>query len=210
MTADPRFDARDADAERYAAGRMKESEELAFETRMLEDPALAKEVEAIQGIRQGFRVLSERDQLPQASRPGHLNPLFALAAVLVVSVFGALVMLTFRSSPVLTGKRIQGVAHTVFLTQTRGPEFATEIPGAGVTEVRILPGLAGETDRYQAMLARASDGVAVASNVDLRADGSGYVTLYLDAHRLNPGIYRLSLIQGPRQEGFALRVLSPK
>jgi hypothetical protein len=210
MTADPRLDPRDPDSERYAAGRMKESEELAFETRMMEDPALAKEVEAIQGIRQGFRVLAERDQLPQARRPGRLNPLFAVAAVLVVSVLGALVMLTFRSAPALTGKRIQGVTHTVFLTQTRGPELVTDIPGAGVTEVRILPGLAGETDRYQAMLALASDGVAVASNVDVRADRSGYVALYLDAHRLNPGIYTLSLVQGPREDRFSLRVLSAK
>jgi hypothetical protein len=188
---------------------MVESEELAFETRMLEEPALARAVQAIQGIRHGFRVLAVRGELPEASRPRRLNPLYALVAVLVLCVIGALVMATFRAPAVLSGQRASGVSETIFLTKTRGMEEPTQVPASGVIEVRILPAVAGGPDVYHATLERTANGVVVASNVEARADRSGYVSLYLDAGRLNSGNYRLTLWQGTREEKFSLRVTPP-
>jgi hypothetical protein len=210
MTAGPRGRAHDSDAERYAAGRMAESEELAFEARMLEEPARADEVQAIQQIRHGFSVLAGRGELPEVRPPRRLNPLYALAAALALCVIGALVMATFRSPPVLSGQRASGVRQALFLSKTRGVEELTEVPASGVIEVRILPAVAGETGVYHATLERTADGVTVASNVEVRADQSGTVSLYLDAARLPSGNYLLTLVQGPRQDRFSLRVVSPQ
>jgi len=186
---------------------MVESEELAFETRMLEEPRLASEVQAIQQIRQGLRVLAARGELPRARPPRRLNPLYALAAVLVLCVIGALVIATFREPAVLSGQRAAGVSQTIFLTKTRGTDEPMDVPASGAIEVRILPAVAGEPDVYHATLERTADGVAVASNVEVRADKSGYVSLYLHTGRLNSGNYLLTLVQGSRQESFSLRVM---
>jgi hypothetical protein len=125
-------------------------------------------------------------------------------------VIGALVMASFRSPSVLSGRRVSGVSKTIFLTKTRGAEQLAEVPASGVIEVRILPAVAGESDSYRATFERTADGAIVASNVDVRADGSGYVLLYLDAGRLTAGNYLLTLVQGPRQDRFSLRVVSAK
>lgn len=207
MTADPRINGNVSDTERYASGRMGESEELAFETRMLEDPLLAKEVEAIQRIREGLRALSARDELPEVRRARRPGPLYALAAALTVCVIGASVLPTFwKPHPVLTGTPASNVAHTLFLTQTRGRDEAAEVPATGVIELKILPAVAGETDRYRATLGRMGDEALVASNVEARSSPSGYVMLYLDTTRVAPGLYWLSLMQGSTQERFLLKV----
>lgn len=212
-------------AERYAFGRMAESEELAFEIRMLEDPRLAAEVDVINRMRQGFRALEQRGELARFRRTEFAGWRYALAAMLALVVIGgALLMLNARTnngaSPVLASSladlgikasRAPAAMATIPLAHTRGLEAPTQVPlsgHSGVIALRILPAVAGDSGAYRATLERLTDKApeAVAANVEAVADPSGFVTLYMDASRLNPGRYRLALAQATRTEEFLLNV----
>jgi hypothetical protein len=214
-------------AERYAFGRMAESEELAFETRMLEEPRLADEVDVINRMRQGFRILERRGELARFRRRGFVGWPSALAAMLALVVIGgALLMLNARStnngasavlasSPADLGIKASGkpmAMTTIVVGHTRGQEVATEVtrsPRSGVIALRILPAVAADSGVYRATLQRLTDKApqAIAANVEAVADPSGFVTLYMDATRLMPGLYRLSLAQATRTEEFLLKVI---
>lgn len=213
-------------AERYAFGRMTESEEQAFEMRMLEDPRLAAEVDVINRMRQGFRVLQQTGELAPLRRTRFLGWRSALAAVLaLVTIGGALLMLNARSRmsgapPVLAsssaelGIKASGRAvatATILLAHSRGQEAPTPFARhSGVIALRILPAMVGDSSAYRATLERLTDKgpETIAANVEAVADPSGFVTLYADASRLTPGTYRLSLIQTRRTEEFLLNVTS--
>ena len=216
-------------AERYAFGRMRESEELAFEIRMLEEPRLAAEVDVINRMRQGFKVLEQRGELARFRRTGLSDWRYALAAMLaLVVVGGPLLLLNARSPnkgvhPVLTSlladlgikaSRAPAGMATILLAHTRG-EVPTELAlsrHSGVIALRILPTVQGNSSAYHATLERLTDKApeAVAASVEAVADPSGFVTLYTDASRLTPGMYRLSLAQATRSEEFLLSVSAPK
>lgn len=213
-------------AERYAFGRMAETEELAFEIRMLEDPRLAAEVDVINRMRRGFKVLEQRGELARFRRTGFAGWRYALAAMLALVVIGgALLMLNARSRmsgapPVLASSladlgtkasRAPAGMATILLAHTRGQEAPTPVvraPNSGVIAFRILPAVQGNSTSYRATLERLTDksSEAGAANVEAIADPSGFVTLYTDAARLTPGMYRLSLAQATRSEEFLLNV----
>jgi len=213
-------------AERYAFGRMAESEELAFEIRMLEDPRLAAEVDVINRMRQGFKVLEQRGELARFRPTGFTGWRYALAAMLALVVIGGpLLMLNTRSTnnrapPALASSladlgvkasRAPSAMPTIPLAHTRGQEVPTEVAlsrHSGVIALRILPAVAADSGAYRATLERLTDQapVAVAASVEAVADPSGFVTLYMDASRLIPGRYRLALAQAIRTEEFLLNV----
>lgn len=217
--------ATESSAERYAFGRMTESEERAFEIRMLEDPRLAAEVDVINRMREGFTVLQQRGELAAFRRTGFAGWRFASAAMLaLVAIGGASLMMNARSrmsgvpptlatSPSELGIESSGtpmVIATTLLAHTRGhqegpPEVKLQ-RHSGVIALKILPALAGNSSAYQATLERLTDKESepVAANVKTVADPSGFVTLYVDTARLTSGTYRLSLAQGARTEEFLL------
>jgi hypothetical protein len=212
-------------AERYAAGRMAESEEQAFEVRMLEDPKLAAEVEAIQGLRVGFRVLDEKGEFASWPSRRPRTGDYALAALLALMIIGAGVFMLSRRGdesalPVmassLSGLGIKGsdltAPRSIQLAHARGEESPTELTLGGappVIALKVLPAVAGDSSGYRVRLERiAGDPPAaagVAAEVHAQADQSGFVTLYVNTSRLTAGTYRLSLAQGAGSEQFLLR-----
>ena len=209
-----------SDAERYAVGQMTWSEELNFETRILEDPDLAAELDTIYRMREGFRLLYRRGQLAALVRGrGFVGARYALAAAVVLCAVGLAFLLSFRAMrPVIPPVLVSSLAELggtavaagkVLLVHARADERPTEI--AGVTNARalaILPAIPADSPTYRATLERLSDrgATALASNVEARSDRSGYVSLYLDARRLMPGVYRLTLSQLSGSEQFQLTV----
>jgi hypothetical protein len=216
----------DSPAERYAFGKMAESEELAFEIRMLEDPRLAAEVEAIQRMREGFKAADPRVGLALSRRRWFAGWRYGLAAMLaLVAVGGAVLMMNARprssaappalaSSLAELGIKASGarkVTATILLAHTRGQEAPTELAlarNSDVVALRILPGVAGDSSAYRVTLERLTDMApqAIAADVAAMSDESGFVTLYADCSWLTPGVYRLSLTQTARIEAFLLHV----
>jgi hypothetical protein len=212
----------DSGAERYAAGKMAESEEQAFEVRMLEDPRLAAEVQAIQGLRQGFRVLDDKGELAAwaSRRP---TSRYAIAALLAIMIIGAGVFMLIRRSdesalPVMassfSGLGMKGsdlvASGSILLAHARGQEAPVDVPLGGTSRVialKVLPAVAGDSSGYRVRLERiAGDSAAsVGAEFDAAADQSGFITLYVNTSRLAPGTYRLSLAQGASSEEFLLR-----
>ncbi len=222
--------AAESPAERYAAGQMGESEELAFEIRMLEDPRLAAEVDAIHRMRDGFRVLDLRGDLARSRGTWVVRVRYALAAMLALVVVGGTVfVMSVRSTgravpPALAGSLAglgikasgtRAITATLLLAHTRGQEAPTAVTQAGnpdVIALKILPAVAGTSGEYRASLERldAKGPQATTASVGASSDQSGFVTLYLDASRLTPGMYRLSLTQAVQTEEFMLQVAAGK
>src|ERR1700722_16337141 len=90
-------------AERYAAGKMSESEEEQFEALLLGNPQLVSHVAAAHGLRMGFIRLQHNQTLDRALRPRIVfaRP-YALAAALLICVIGvgALLFSSIRSGGV--------------------------------------------------------------------------------------------------------------
>lgn len=212
-------------AERYAGGRMQDAEEQEFEAQMLEDPALAAEVDAIHRMRQGFKLLRARGELGQPSRGRRFGMRqYALAAALLILVVGAgalairMRLASPGSPPILTSslaalKRPSAAAApaSFFLAHTRGDEGIPEIRGArgsDVVALKILPAVAGDSNAYRATLERleGSAPVRLATDLEARSDGAGYVVLYLNTAGLATGSYRLSLSQQSGREEFVFHV----
>jgi hypothetical protein len=223
---DPNNGTAESPAERYAAGKMSESEELAFETAMLEDPRLAAEVDAIQRMRQGFKLLSLRGELVLSRRAWFVGWRYALAAMLALVVIGAGVLMINAPSigpggrPALTGSlaelgiKASGVAAattTILLTRTRGPDVPTAVSLSSDSQVlalKVLPALSGDSSKYRATLERLTGKTPEPLATDVRAvsDQSGFVMLYADASRLAAGDYRLTLTHGTGTETYLLQV----
>jgi len=211
-------------AERYVAGRMTEGEEREFEVQMVQDPALAAEVDTIQRLREGFKVLARRGELAQiADAVLASKRSYAWAAAAAVIPIGAgMLMMHLRGvvpppngvlASSLGGLKATATGSTpatLFLTHTRGgglpPEAAIAQPGP--LALKMLPAVPGSSGTYAASLERLTDRapVLLATEVPLHSDATGYVLAYLNPDSVGPGTYRLTLRQAENSEAFEFRL----
>jgi hypothetical protein len=194
---------------RYLSGRLSDAECTAFETRLVSEPQLVRELEAIARFKVGLQVLDERGQLDEATHAPAWPRLLAVAAAVMVLALG---MLTFRSVlrpaepsmlaavPAALMDRQGNVlpsagAFTVLRKRATTADAVIELPAQGrALEMRVLPESPPNKEGYGVSLWQQPQGAAaekLASLTHVSAAADGFITVFMDATRLTPGEYVL-------------------
>ena len=195
----------------YLGGRLSGAESREFEERLPGDPALVRAMEDTLRLREGLEVLRERGELAplvRGRRPAHSYLVFAAAlAASIASVAVFLGLQLFARAPIVTASIDAFAAHSVATSPVAArytfaamrqaltnPDFA--LPASGVLELRVLAPGAEPNRNYRATLSLVPEAAPVANigaAAHLLPDPDGFVTLYADAARLEPGDYALSV-----------------
>ncbi|MEJ0038767.1 MAG: hypothetical protein WDO68_22275 [Gammaproteobacteria bacterium] len=197
-------------ANRYLAGRLNDAECAAFETRLVQDPQLVRDLEAIARFKVGLQVLHSRGELDEATRaPRWSYRLLAVAAAVAILAFGTLMFrnvfapsvpsllaavpaaLTDRQGNVLPSAG----TFTVLRSRATTADAVIELPPPGhAIEVRVLPESPSQEDGYNVSWWRQPRG-AVAEKLGslghVSAAADGFLVVFLDTTRLTPGEYLL-------------------
>lgn len=199
----------------YLIGRLPEEERLAFEDRLVRDPALARELEQSLQLREGLSELHEQGYFARASRSRIFQSWLPTAAAAGVAGV-AIVLLWSRSpEPVLMGS-LQPVsashaapwvaAHFTFVSMRGASDPVLNLPASGLIELRAMPSAHEPDVRYRVRLIRQDEAGAtsVGDLVGLVPGDDGYVHSYADAARLKAGRYVLSVetVGGKGNETF--------
>jgi hypothetical protein len=220
---------------RYLAGQLSDAERAAFEERLERDPAVLHELEATARLKVGLAKLRETGELDALLAPPpwyQRNLTLATAAMLAIVVLGVLLVrlgpvssqppLLAASAGSLVDQQGSALAITSTLAVFRKRVDADDAiiessPTAAAVELRVLPDTKAESGLYEMTLSRIDeDGslAEVASLADLRPADDGFVTLFIDRSRLEPGRYRLDVLAEGRGSGaadsFVLRVILPR
>jgi hypothetical protein len=203
---------------RYLADQLPEPEREAFEAYYLEHPEMLREIEAAARFKSGLAQLRESGELDALLKPvpwyaRWRNLAIAAAAILLIGI-----AFYIHSTPpplvavnlaALGGPSTIASSHAVL--RRRGSAFDAEVtlPEAGAAiELRVLPEFAAT--RYRIALARVNadeEREPVAELEELSAGDDGMVTIYLDAPRIAPGDYELTIADAPGQTSrFLIRV----
>lgn len=220
---------------RYLADQLGDDEREQFEAYFIEHPEMVRELEATAHFKVGLMQLRDSGELerllkpvPWYRQPKHLAAVATLAAVLI----GAGYLLQNRpgSQPLLVAQTTAlhgwlgqplatASSHTLLRTRSSAFDADIELPGtAHAIELHVLPEFAAQPARYRISLLRLDDdGSAqrVAEADDLLAADNGFVTVYLNSARIQPGRYQL-LISGDetttaadRRSTFQINVREP-
>jgi hypothetical protein len=216
---------------RYLADQLSDAERVAFEAELVRRPERLQELEATARVKVGLMQLRKRGELEPLLRPARfLRAPAGLAVAAAVAMFVVGVLL-FRPgvappmSPVITAARSSLVGRdgqplnvsavqVMFRNRAEGADATVRRgPTPSAVEFRVLPAQA-EPPRYRASLSRLSDdGTAtpVSSAENLQPADDGFVSVFADASRLQPGRYRLivSAQKAASAEGdsFLIRVI---
>lgn len=197
-------------ANRYLSGRLDDAESAAFESRLVRDPQLLLELEAIARFKVGMQVLEERGELDAAVRGPHWSYRWlAVAAAIAVLAIG---VLTFRSF-VPPSERSMLAAVPAALTDRQGnvlpsagtftvlrkrvttADAAIELPTQGhAIEVRVLPESAPSADGYRVSLWQqpsGSDARKIGSVTHVMPATDGFLVVFMDTTALTQGEYLL-------------------
>jgi hypothetical protein len=224
---------------RYLADQLSEAERTAFEAELVRRPERLQELEATARVKVGLMQLRKRGELEPLLRPARFvrAPIgIAVAAALTMFTVGVLLfrpgatpmMSPFMSStmaPVIAaassslvdgdGRALNvSTVHVMFRSRAEGADATIRhAPSPSAVQLRVLPAQA-EPPRYRATLSRLSDdGTAtpVSSAENLQPAADGFVSVFADASRLQPGRYRLivSAQKAASAEGdsFLIRVI---
>ena len=204
----------EAMARRYFAGQLSETEANDFESRMLENPDIAREADLTHRLRAG---------LGELQRSGRLEPLmhwqpasrlrvqFAAAAAVMVVIVGSVVYFT-RPSPSTTilATSIEAlrpgvsVSGTYLVAKLRSGDDSITIPLPRPPEavrLNILPAMPTSTGRYRVELQEtgASAGSEPLAAVAGFVGDQGLVSVLVDTSHLKAGRYVLTLTPSGRQ-----------
>ena len=198
----------EATARRYCAEQLSEAAASEFESRMLENPDIAREVDLTRRLRSG---------LGELQRSGRLEPLMhwqpasrlrvqlAAAAAVIVVVAGSLLYFT-RPSPstailatsIAALRPGVSVSGTYLVAKRRSDDDSTTIPlprSREAVRLNILPAAPTAAGRYRVELqeAGASAGSEPLAAVADVAGDQGLVSVLIDTSHLKPGRYLLTL-----------------
>jgi hypothetical protein len=221
-------------ANRYLAGQLSDAECTAFEAELAQNPEIVRELEATARLKVGLEKLRETGELAaelQPKPPLRRPLLLALAASVAVLV---ITFSIFRSDverlapPTLASAvssfadqrvRVTPVAQTfaVFRKRVDAYDAIIVLPATPqAIELRILPETPADSGRYRVSLSRLREDSSLepaASVSELQPESDGFVTVFADASRLEPGRYRL-VVSGERSvnelvaaDAFRIRVL---
>jgi hypothetical protein len=201
----------------YLSGRLSDSATREFEGRIARDPALVRTLEELLKFREGLEVLRERGELALLLRARRRWRRWALplAAAAAVAAVAFVLALPFMSRHPVVGGSIaelrlpasapHGIVAQYSFAAVRqaGAAPALELPPAGVLEVRVLA-TGTEADLFRVVLTRRDGAGAVreiGTTAGVRRDDNGFVTVYVDAARLEPGDYAVSAGPQPSAPG---------
>jgi hypothetical protein len=220
---------------RYLAGQLSDSERAEFEQRLESDPAVLRELEATARLKVGLAKLRETGELDALLAPPpwyQRNLTLATAAMLAIVVLGVMLVrlgpgnthspLLAASISSLVDQQGSALSVTstlaVFRKRVEADDAIIESsPTAAAVELRVLPDTKAESGRYEMTLSRIGEDGAlaeVASLDNLRPADDGFVTLFVDRSRLEPGRYRLNVLaegqEGEAADSFVIRVTLPQ
>jgi anti-sigma factor RsiW len=197
----------------YIVGRLSDDESHAFENRLVNDPALVRELEQSLRLREGLQRLREQSYFRRAASRNTSFRIWLPALVAAAGAGVALFLGVYRGtwvhrstglSPVLMASlesRLAGVepliaAHFTFVSVRGSSTPDLDLPSAGLIEFRAAPVSRMGAPRYRVTLLRQNQGNALeplgtVAGVALSRDG--YVHGYADAARLEPGSYVLRI-----------------
>jgi hypothetical protein len=216
---------------RYLANRLTDEEREAFEAYYVEHPDMVQEMEAAARFKVGLMKLRETGELTRLLQreqrpPWHYVAAAAAIAALAIGTF-LLIDRTPASRPVLAASidalhATGGVQATLTgqyaILRTRGSAVDAEIelpPAGQALELRVLPEFAARPERYRVQLFRmsADDSMqSVAELGGLAPDPDTFVSVFVDAARLQAGQYRLAIAGDPdtdardKESAFILRM----
>jgi hypothetical protein len=190
----------------YIAGRLSDGDQRAFEDQLLSDASLVQVVEESLRLREGLEILRERNDLVKsgAMRRRIFSPKWVASSVaaLALVVLCVDVYLARHSRPVVAatigelrvGAPLTVAAYYSFASMraaTETPDLA--LPASGVLELRALTrGLSADLKyrvTLEEVLGTTTSRIGVADH--LVPDADGFVAVYADASKLQPGSYSL-------------------
>jgi hypothetical protein len=193
----------------YLAGRLSEADAKAFEAQCDEDPGLVRAVEDTLRLREGLETLRTQGVLGELIRrrlPWSRRQLGAIAAAL--AAIALLVGVPLSTRPALVSATVAGLgtrfsaAPSVSATYSfalmrqapREPRLA--LPEGGTLELRMLAPDTANAHSFATRLEAldtSGSAVVVGSLSGLAPGEDGFVSLFVDASRIRPGRYRLTL-----------------
>jgi hypothetical protein len=199
---------------RYLAGRLSETEEARFESRVAAEPDLYKRIEEVLRLQEGLAVLERKGDLRPLLREGRWRKamqLGAAAAILALAVLGIGFWWGNRAQPAgvlaLSAselERVSGAATLAtrgpyVLAHTRGEPAVPVIPNLNpraAVGIKIVPSVESADRRYRVVVETGEPGArhavfAALDQVPLGPDG--FVNLFLDSAALGAGSYGILL-----------------
>jgi hypothetical protein len=210
--------------DRYVARRLSAEEEAQFEAYLVAHPEFADEIDLTNQMKLGLRTLQERGELDPLWRrnAGVRTPAFAIAASIVLVIVAATFIALWRTAPEApliaqsstafgTGDGAPAVAATYTLMRTRaqGVDLVIERPREpAIVQVRIFPENPGARGSFRIVLSHAvSTGTGseeIATTDGVPVDAQGFLTIFVDAPRIEPGLYRVAVTRTGLSQETAL------
>ena len=191
---------------RYLADQLTDAERAAFEDYYLEHPEMLREIEATARFKAGLARLQDSGDLAALLRPAPWYAEWRYLAVAVVAILVVGIAFYFRTpAPPLMAANLAelggptSVASSHALLRRRGSAFDAEVTlpsDADAIALRVLPEFGAPDSRYRIFLTRidADDKKDRLAEVEhLPADDDGMVTIYLNAPRIAPGDYEVTI-----------------
>jgi hypothetical protein len=219
-------------AQRYLAGQLSPSEQEAYEQYFIHNPDVVRELEATARMKVGLANLRDTGQLdsllqaaPTTSRRAALMAIAASVAVVAIvaglwrdvrTPDGAALVASATRLVDSSGKPLAvGAIYAVMRTRATEYDAIVTLPAQPqALELRVLPEWLAPA--YDVALSRTGPGgaiVEVATVSDLQVRQDGFVNLYVNSSKLEPGLYLLGLSasQGQASEistsSFRLKVV---
>ena len=195
----------------YLGGHLSGAENRAFEEQLPRDPSLVRAMEDTLRLREGLEVLRARGELASLVRGARrTRSYWAFGAAIAAGVASVAVFLGlqfFARAPIVTASIDAFTSHagapspvtaryTFAAMRQASSNREFDLPSSGVLELRALAAGAEPARSYRATLTlipEAAPAAAIGTAARLRSDPDGFVTLYADAARLEPGDYALSV-----------------
>jgi hypothetical protein len=199
-------------AQRYLAGQLSPPEQEAYEQYFLHNPDAVRELEATARMKVGLASLRDSGQLdsllhaaPTPSRRAALMAMAASVAVIAIVVGlwrdfrapdGAALVASATRLVDSSGRPLAaGAIYAVMRTRATDYDAVVTLPAQPqALELRVRP--EWPAPAYDVALSRTMPGgavVDVATVSDLQVRPDGFVNLYVDSSKLEPGLYLLGL-----------------
>jgi len=194
---------------RYLAGDLNAADAAAFEDYFTRHPEVVDDIESTLRLREGLAVLQERGELERLMRaPSRWTLTAATAAALAVLALGGWLWVNRTTSPPVIASAVwnltgenggpPAVASTHILARMRGAgPVELPLPERGALELRMMPSTRMPEARFRVMLARwgeANQKTPIGQTQALPDPQDGLVTAYVDAARLQAGVYEIELL----------------
>ena len=217
MQTEPRLQDDPGLASRYLAGQLSPDELQAYERHLLENPEAVREVEATARMKVGLASLRDTGQIEgllrvQPALSSRWSALAAAAAVIVLALGlwrgmegthdAALVAtaseLTDRDGRPLTA----GVSYALLRTRSSAYDAKIALPREPhAIELRVRPQTPARVYSIALSALHPNGSVREIGSVsDLQAQPDGFVRLYVDSSRLEPGPYRVVITPGNNRD----------